>query len=465
MTTTTPDVAEELDDLLRLLSAKQLASIHRSAEFTISLWVGAVSAGKTVASLFAFLLALLIAPVDVPIVIIGQTIQTIERNVLSVLENRRLFGPIVDLVSHTRGAGVARILGRDVELIGAYNAAAEGRIRGGTFGLVYVDEATLLPQAVWDMLVTRLRVSGARLIATTNPGSRNHWLRKNYILTPALHDMVTFHFTMRDNPSLELSYIRRMFRAYTGVFFERFILGLWTAAQGAIYDMFHPDRHVIAWEQLPPIRQLLAAGIDYGTSNATSVILLGLTDEYDDRGRFRPRLAAIDEFRYDSTVEDPDTGLTPRRLPPSEQSALIRSWLSSRSRIPDDNAGHGLVLRPQFTYVDPAAAEFRTQLDADRWANSTADNDVLPGIGDVASLLAQGRLIISDRCTGLLSEITEYVWDPKAQAKGEDEPRKEHDHSVDAFRYAVRSSRPFWGTLFTRAYGDVDPVMSRRRAA
>ena len=438
MTIPTPD-PELLADAPPM-SGRQITSIHLALQHTVSLWVGAVSAGKTFASLVAFVLALRNVRAGGTVVIVGRTLDTIHRNVLKPLQDSRLFGPVAATVNYTRGASTATILGRAIELIGAPNALAEGRIRGGTFALVYVDEATLLPREFWAMLLTRLREPGSRLLATTNPGSRRHWLRVEYILNREAHDLIVFHLTMRDNPALAPAYIARMARAWSGVFYQRFILGLWTTAEGAIYDRWDPRRHVIEWANLPPIERLLAVGIDYGTTNATSAILLGITDEgRDTRGRPIRRLALIDEWRHDSSIEG-EGG----RLAPSEQSRLIRAWLRA-PHLPDRNPGYSA--RIPFVFVDPAAADFRTQLKRDGLPTYAAENAVLPGIGTLASLITDGLLIVTDRCMGFVDEVTEYVWDAKASAEGNDEPVKEKDHSLDAARYAIHSTRAVWGRL------------------
>src|SRR5690606_26942246 len=96
----------------------------------------------------------------------------------------------------------------------------------------YVDEATIIPQAFWQMLVTRLSVDGARLLATTNPGSKSHWLRKEWILKAASVGLIHFAFTMEDNPSLSEQFKADMRASYSGVFYQRFINGEWTNAEG-----------------------------------------------------------------------------------------------------------------------------------------------------------------------------------------------------------------------------------------
>lgn len=437
-----------LNALFGIISRKQARSILRSAEATIALWVGAVSAGKTFASLIAFLIAIRKVPLGERIVIVGVTLKTIEGNIITPLQDPKIFGRISSSVIHTTGASFAIILGRYVELIGAPNALATAKITGATIALAYVDEAVLIPAEFWRMLVTRLRTANAHMIATTNPASANHWLLREYIKAKQLHDMVVFHFTMRDNPlyfpggAVGPSYILRMVRSNVGMFFQRFILGLWTNAVGAIYDMFDRDIHVIRWEDMPRIDRILCVGIDYGASHATSAVMLGISAEVDARGRPAPRLIVMDEWRH---KVDPVNGIP--SMAPSDMATEIGKWLK-RFHTPGDELALARIV-----FVDPSAKGFRDELMKARIPNVAADNDVTRGIAAVSSLLAQRRIVITDRCDGILEEITEYRWDPKKTLEGEDEPLKEKDDSVDAMRYAIFSTYSIWSAIFKAAYG------------
>ncbi|MFJ4286416.1 PBSX family phage terminase large subunit [Paenarthrobacter nicotinovorans] len=405
------------------LSYKQVASIVESGQKKIALWVGAVSAGKTIASLFAFLIAVKATRGAGLILIVGKTLQTIERNILDPLMDARLFGIFSRHVVHTKGSGTAVIMGRTVHLVGANDSRSEEKIRGSTVELAYVDEATLLPPGFWEMLISRLRVPGARLLATTNPGSTRHWLRLDWILQAAQKNMIVFHFTMDDNPSLTDDYITDMKASFAGVFYDRMIKGLWTNAEGAIYDMWDTTKHVIPWESLPPIQRVLCTAIDYGTQHATSAIMLGLG--YDRR------LYMMDELRIDVAVNS-------LRQSPSQQSKTVREWLKQ----PHHPEQHHLV--PEWVVVDTAAADFRQELYVDGLATQGAKKDVAYGIGIVSSLLHKGLLLVTDRCTGWNAEVTDYVWDPKATERGVDEPLKVKDDSMDAGRYAVVTTESLW---------------------
>jgi PBSX family phage terminase large subunit len=430
----------QLGSLERLLSRKQILSIVDSTRRTLALWSGSVSAGKTIASLIAFLLAVKVAPKSGLIVIVGRTLQTVYQNVIVPLQDPTLFGSLVAAqVNYTPGATKAVILGREVMVIGAHNAEAVGRIQGATIALAYVDEATLLPEVFWNMLVTRLRVAGARLLATMNPASRNHWMRKNWILKADAVDLIHFHFTMLDNPSLQPEYVERMKRSYSGVFYDRFIKGEWTNAEGAVYPMWDPSKHVVPWASMPRMQEIMGIGMDYGTTNATTALMLGVTAEE------KPRLILMDEWGYNPADHDK------RRLTDSELSRRFRTWLKEDHQPIDDG------LRPRFLMLDPAAASMRVQLHQDLRGTGLApwpaDNDVLKGIATIANLLDgdEPRMQVSDRCTGWQSEVTEYRWDEKATAEGDDEVVKENDHYLDGGRYITHSTVGYWQPMLALA--------------
>lgn len=417
------------------LSFKQVSSVVESTRAKIALWVGAVSAGKTIASLFAFLFAVRLCKGTGLIIIVGKTLQTIERNILAPLMDDRLFGELSRQIVHTKGSGVAVILGKEVHLVGANDSRSEEKIRGSTVELAYVDEATLLPPGFWEMLVSRLRVAGARLLATTNPGSTRHWLRLDWILNAAAKNMLVFHFTMDDNPQYfeggdpGPAYIADMKASYTGVFYDRMIKGLWTNAEGAVFDSWDREKHIIPYAKLPRMQRILGVGIDYGTTNATSAILLGLGE---DR-----RLYAIDEWRHDSRANEV-------RLTNHAIVKGITGWLGTRE-LPD-----GSRPLPEWLILDPSAASLRVEMHDHGVTNAmAANNEVVYGIQTVSSVLDGGKLLISDRCTGLIGEMSEYAWDPKATERGEDKPLKVNDHSVDALRYAVTTTETNWRPYLT----------------
>jgi PBSX family phage terminase large subunit len=195
------------------LSRKQAVSIVEAVTTPqIALWSGAVAAGKTIASLVAFLIALARRPdPDSGLAVMcGWTLQSIERNLLDPLMDERIFGDIAAQVHHTTGSSTAVILGRVVHLVGASDARAEARIRGATIALGYIDEAALVPESFWVMMLSRLRTPNSQLMASTNPANARHWLKTGYIDRAAEVGMRTWHFTLDDNPYLTPEFVARL---------------------------------------------------------------------------------------------------------------------------------------------------------------------------------------------------------------------------------------------------------------
>lgn len=406
---------EVLDPIDRLpISRKQALSVGLAqadaAKSQMNLWEGAVRSGKTVGSLFAIMMKMAKGTGEGEAVIIGRTRDTAYRNLISPLQNVTMFGDWASQVKYNRGAPTAEILGRTVHVLGSSDVRSEGIIRGMTIEISYCDEITLMAEEFVNQLMARHSVEGAWMGATTNPDGPRHFLKKDYIDRRHERGHRVFHFELEDNRRyLPDGYIENLSQQYKGLWHDRFIRGLWTMADGVIYDMFDPKIHVV--DTLPAMQQLLALGIDYGDTNATRGILIGLGEDN--------RLYAITEWA-------PGQGTT------ADREHSLRAFVNE----------HGM---PDYLFVDPAAAGFKYQLDRSGWHNfSNAANKVTPGIATVASLLSTQQLLIHSSCTNLLEEIPGYVWDRKATERGEDAPVKENDHAVDALRYAVATSRPFW---------------------
>jgi PBSX family phage terminase large subunit len=291
-----------------------------------------------------------------------------------------------------------------------------------TASLAYCDEVTLLPAAFFRQLLARLSVPGAKLIGTTNPDSPRHWLRTDYLDRAGDLDLAAFHFRLADNPSLSEAYVAALAAEFTGLWRRRMILGEWVVAEGAIYDAYDEALHVV--DELPPMRRHWV-GVDYGTANPFSALLLGLGD--DDR------LYVVSEWRHDSRAVH-------RQMTDAQYSRAVRDWLGE------------LDVVPEWTFIDPSAASYSTQLWADGHPGVTrAVNDVIDGIRSVSNALDAGLLRIHRSCEGLLGELPTYVWSEEAAARGEDKPVKKDDHSVDALRYVIHSTAHEWRPLLAPA--------------
>ncbi|MFF2852677.1 PBSX family phage terminase large subunit [Streptomyces sp. NPDC058001] len=402
------------------LSRKQIRSVAESTT-KISCWEGAIRSGKTIASLLKWLIFVANAPTTGELVVIAKTSQTAHRNLFLPLQDPALFGDITKLIHYTPGAPTATILGRTVHVIGANDAKAEPKIRGMTLCGAYVDEVTLVPQVFFEQLLGRMSVRGAQLFCTTNPDNPAHWFMRDWLSQEGTKPLRRFSFTIDDNPFLDPDYVRDIKAMHEGLFYRRFILGEWVAAEGAIYDSWDRDRHIVSALPKAGIHRWISLGVDYGTKNPFHAVLIGL-------GADR-KLYAAAEWRYDSRQKR-------KQLTDAEYSQRLRSWLGEVPQI-------GPV-RPQFITVDPSAASFSTQLQRDKLRPTPAKNDVMDGIRTVSSLLASNQLLVHESCKDLITEIGGYSWDDQAALRGEERPIKVADHGVDALRYALFTTRTLW---------------------
>jgi len=412
------------------LIGKQKVSIRHSYAHG-NVWEGAVRSSKTICSILRWLMFVRAAAPG-PLAMVGKTTHTLYRNVIEPIEqivgrSRCIYRPV---------QGELILLGRKIYLVSANNKAEAEKVKGMTLVGFYGDELTTWPEEVFNMLTTRLSAPGAQWFGTTNPAGNSHWLMEKWLKfakvwvdhTGRLHrregeetkDLNRFSFTLDDNPTLEDDFVARLKSQYSGVFYRRNILGHWIAAEGAIYDMWDPQKHIV--KALPPIQAWISTGIDYGTKNPFDALLLGL-------GKDR-KLYLASEYRYDSRI-------TKRQKTMSEYSAEYRNWL--------DINQHGHYIRPRFHCIDPSAAYFFEQLQRDGVRGLTAaDNRVDDGIRLVSNLIAQDLLFAHESCTGWIEEIDGYVWDDKATEKGEDKPLKQDDHAMDAGRYAINTTMSIW---------------------
>lgn len=406
-----------LDAVCRTLAPIHLRSVVESTART-NIWEGSVRSGKTVASLLRFLMAVAAAPSSGRVLLFGKTRESVNRNVFSVLCDPALFGPLAFLTKYNPGAPTATILGREVDVLGANDAKSEPKVRGMTLCLAYGDELTTVPEAFYTQVLARLSVRGAQLFGTTNPDNPNHWLREKFLLRQGELNLRTWHSTLDDNPHLDPEYVANLKAEYTGLWYRRFVAGEWCLAEGAVYAGWDPTKHVVA--ALPAVTRWISLGVDYGDTHPFAALLLGIGV---DR-----RLYLAHEWRWDSKLRQRD-------LTQSEYSARLRAWL------------HDLGAQPEWVCVDPAAKGFRNQLFHDGLLPTLADNAVVDGVRLVASLLAEDKLKVHESCQGWITEIPGYVWDEKASLLGEDKPVKVDDDSMDAGRYAIKTTETLWRPL------------------
>jgi PBSX family phage terminase large subunit len=380
----------------------------------INLLVGSVRSGKTW-GLHSKIMYLCDYPATGRRLLTGVSKASIKTNVLTDL---------FDLVGsrnykYNNQSGELRLFNTDWIVYGAHDEGSEKYLRGATIGAAVCDEVVLMPQSYFQMLLTRLSPVGSRLYGSTNADNSEHWLKKDYLDNEKLADILWSEtYTMDDNPNLDPGYVSDQKKLYTGVFYDRMILGRWNMVGGAVYSTVWGDWTLYDDKTRPGAlynmgrRAAHYIGVDYGTTNPC-VFLHAIDDGQT--------LWFDNEYYWDS-------GKRQRAKTDSEYADDLADF------IKDCNIGPGTQ---PCVLLDPSAASFKEELRrrSDVWL-AQADNTVLDGIRRVASALKQRKIRYhKTRCPNAVREHVNYAWDEKAAKRGEEQPVKSGDHTCDAGRY------------------------------
>lgn len=237
---------------------------------------GSVRSGKTYVSLQKWALSVKVAPKNAEFLMVGKTLTTLKRNCLSLLQ--KLVGKNNFHYSLSAKEGV--LYDHKVWLEGANDESSENKIQGMTLYGAYCDEIVLFPENFVSMLLSRLSYDEAYLIATCNPDSPNHYIKTEYMDREDL-DVALWNFVLTENKFMGKKYIEEISKEYTGVFYNRFILGQWVRAEGLIYTDYANNENEFITSELKDQLAMITIGIDYGASRGKTVFqATGITVGY-----------------------------------------------------------------------------------------------------------------------------------------------------------------------------------------
>lgn len=350
------------------------------------------------------------------VVILGVTKSTIERNVLEPMRN--IYGD--SLVGSISSDNTARIFGEKCYCLGAEKVSQVSKIRGASIKYCYGDEVADWSEEVFELLKSRLDKEYSCFDGTFNPQYPNHWL-KAFLDSDA--DIFSQTYTIDDNPFLPELFKENLKKEYAGtVFYDRYILGLWVAAEGLVYQDFanNTDKYLIEdpikWVKEKNNRfSSIMIGVDFGgTGSATKFQATGITpngivvalDEDYIKGEIDPDSL---NKRYSTFVKNVTLtyGRSQTRADSAEQ-ILIRGLFHTAQK---DNLG---------TQVKNA---MKLQIN-DR-------------IRLTLLLMKQGRLLVSKNCPHLIEAFQSAVYDSdKFEDVRLDNGTTDID-SLDAFEYSI----------------------------
>lgn len=365
---------------------------------------GAVRSGKTTALSLGFVLWATVSFHQQNFAICGKTKTSLRRNLILPLLS--LLKAVGFHISENFSSGYIEIaLGSRYNrfyTFGGKDESSASLIQGMTLAGVLFDEVALMPRSFVEQALARCSVPHSKFWFCCNPAQPSHWFYQEWILKARDKHSLYLHFTMQDNASLTPAIRRRYERLYSGVFYDRYVKGIWTAAQGLIYPMFSPAVHLA---DPPDHAERFVISCDYGTINPASFGLWAfsggkwyrIAESYYDAGK--NGLPRTDEEHY---------------------AALLA--------LAGDHPIEQVI-------VDPSAASFIACIRRHgKFTVVPAKNDVLSGIRRTADALRNREILFSPECADTIREFSLYVWDDHA---ARDCPVKMNDHAMDDIRYFV----------------------------
>lgn len=377
---------------------------------------GSVRAGKTVAMSFSYVCWAMETFQHEQFGMAGKTIGALRRNVIGPLKQMlksrgyHVHDSLTDNMLTIRRGRVTNYF----FLFGGKDERSQDLIQGITLAGMFFDEVALMPESFVNQAVARCSVTGAKQWFNCNPAGPYHWFKLAWLDQLEKKNALHLHFTMDDN--LSLSEERKEFykRMFTGIFYQRYILGLWVLAQGIIYDMWDDDLNTFDDDDLPlgfKARARRYIAVDYGTSNP--MVFLDIWDDGDT-------CWIVNEYYYDGRA---------------------KGVQKEDSQYADDFVKFvGTETPPLYVILDPSAASFKAALRNRGYRVKDADNNVEDGIRMTSTMIAKRKLRVHRRnCPNFLKERASYVWDEKSAEHGKEKPLKQNDHSMDATRYFTKT--------------------------
>lgn len=278
--------------------------VTKVSENDIVIADGAIRSGKTIAMIIGFLTWSQEMFSGQSFILAGKTMGALKKNVVRpMLQMLEAWGwPY----SYVRSGTDARLeVGNNTYyLYGANTEASQDALQGLTAAGAYADEAALFPQNFIDQMIGRCSADGAKIWMNCNPENPHNYIHEEFIQKAKEKKVYRLHFTMDDNLTLPKKTKERYYRTWAvgSVFYKRFILGLWVAADGLIYQQFADNvkDYLVSssWLNDNPIMYAVI-GVDFGgTKSAHSFTLTGFTagfkqvvvlDEYYCKKRINPK--------------------------------------------------------------------------------------------------------------------------------------------------------------------------------
>ena len=344
---------------------------------------GSIRSSKTVSMSIGFILWSCSCFNGKTFAICGKTIESLRRNVITQLPT--LFEGLCKITERkSENLMVVSLDGRvnKYYLFGGKDEGSAALIQGMTLAGVMFDEVALMPRSFVEQALARCSVERSKFWFNCNPDTPEHWFYREWIQKHKKKNALYLHFTMKDNKSLSEKVKKRYENMYSGVFYDRFIRGLWVVAEGLVYPRFSKADNVT--EDIPESGTYYIS-IDYGTLNPFSAGLWCVSDG---------KAVRIKEY-YHSGRD------TKRQLTDEEYHAALEKLIQYT-----DSEGVLQEYEIDRVVIDPSAASFIACMRRHgKFRVKHAVNTVIDGIRNVTSMLNSKRLFIHSSCKDSIKEF------------------------------------------------------------
>ena len=364
--------------------------------------------------------------------ICGKTVKSAERNVIKEIMKIKYLRETYQM-SYSSSNSLLTIKRGNVTnyyyVFGGKDESSYQLIQGITLAGLLVDEVALQPRSFVEQAIARCSVEGSKKFFNCNPESPEHWFLKEWIEQAEEKKALRMHFELDDNPALSEEIKEEYRRSYTGVFYKRYILGLWVRAEGLVYETFANDVNNYIYDEEPKNITYLNIGVDFGGNKSKhTFVCTGFTNQFKE-------VVVLEDKRVETNVT------------PDELDRLYVEFVEMC---------YNKYKKPITTYADSAE---QVLIKGMKMASArkglinqimnARKNEIIDRIQLTIKLMAQGRFHIMRRCQNVRKALENAVWDSKHPDTRLDDGTTDID-TLDAMEYSIE---PFMNYLLVTKGG------------
>lgn len=395
---------------------EQVLAFPYNTDYEAVICDGAIRSGKTSVMSIAYILWAMSNFNETNFIIGGRTAGTIQRNVIKPLMRIKYMKENF-IMNYTLSRGYMEVRRGNVTnyfyVFGGINERSQDVVQGGTMGGAFLDEVALLPRSFVEQCIARCSEENALLWFNCNPEYPEHWFKKEWIDKVEEKKALYLHFTMDDNPSLSERVKERYKRRYSGVFYQRYILGLWTRAEGVIYKRFADNPELYIIDEVPSDWKLnyIDVGVDFGgTQSKTKFVAKGVYNDHKELVILKTK-----ELSGDYTMDD-----------------LGKAYQDFENEL---KAEYGIYFNAFCDSAEPILIRTLKQYAKFSSIREAQKTSIFGRIKFTDEMLGARRFWVMRRCQDLIQSLKVAVWDDKKENERLDNNTYDVD-VLDAMEYS-----------------------------